>query len=41
MQVFKNNKSKVLRVKNEEDTRRSQIYISIEIILDKIFQFYQ
>lgn len=41
MHVFKNNKIKVLRVKNEEDTGRSQIYISIEIILDKIFQFYQ
>ena len=37
MQVFKNNKIKVLRVKNEEDTGRSQINISIEIILDKIF----
>lgn len=41
MQVFKNNKIKVLRVKNEEDTGRSQIYISIERILDKIFQVYQ
>ena len=40
MQVFKNNKIKVLRVKNE-DTGRSQIYISIERILDKIFQVYQ
>ena len=41
MQVFKNNKIKVLRVKNEEDTGRSQIYIRIERILDKIFQVYQ
>lgn len=41
MQVFKNNKIKVLRVKNEEDTGRSQIYISSERILDKIFQVYQ